>query len=399
LILGLLTGFGTLGFGRFYPPKGEAGGAKKAAGKAAEGEGASSAKNASNKASGGGKKGSGGGGPSGSGGPDRMQQALAGLAGAAMLAAVFRDVNGASLAGGKEINWQEFCTSLLESGEVARIVVVNNKTARVVLRRRGEAGPDRSSGDAKSAAPGGSSDWMTEDSNEDTGAAQGGNGSFSPASSEPMPQAAYYFSIGSVESFERKLEAAQKELGISSRDFIPVQYVQETSWASQLGTLAPTMLLIGAYFVAMRFMGGGGAGGGAGGGLGGMFQMGKSKAKRVKPEDVNVTFKDVAGCTEAKKEIMEFVEFLKDASRFTKLGAKIPKGALLCGPPGTGKTLLAKATAGEASVPFYSISGSDFIEMFVGVGPSRVRDLFKEARANGNACCTFLGLLPLLRAV
>jgi len=374
----------SLGFGRFYPPKGEAGSAKKAAGKAAEGEGASAAKNASNKSSGGGgKKGSSGSG--GNGGPDRMQQALAGLAGAAMLAAVFRDVNGASLAGGKEINWQEFCTSLLESGEVARIVVANNKTARVVLRRRGEAGPDRTSGDVKGAAPGGGSDWMTEDSNEDSGSsAQGSNGSFSPASSEPMPQAAYYFSIGSVESFERKLEAAQKELGISSRDFVPVQYVQETSWASQLGTLAPTVLLIGAYFVAMRFMGGGGgAGGGAGGGLGGMFQMGKSKAKRVKPEDVNVTFKDVAGCTEAKKEIMEFVEFLKDATRFTKLGAKIPKGALLCGPPGTGKTLLAKATAGEANVPFYSISGSDFVEMFVGVGPSRVRDLFKEARANG----------------
>ena len=255
---------------------------------------------------------------------------------------------------------------------MARIVVVNNKTARVVLRRWREAGPDRTSGDAKGAAPGNGSEWMTEGTNEDSGSsAQGSNGSFSPASSEPMPQAAYYFSIGSVESFERKLEAAQKELGISSRDFIPAQYVQETSWASQLGNLAPIMLLIGAYFVAMRFMGGG---------LGGMFQMGKSKVKCVKPEDANVTFKEVAGCTEAKKEIMEF---LKDATRFTELGAKIPKGALLCGPPGTGKTLLAKATAGEANVLFYSISGSDFIEMFVGVGPSRVRDLFKEARANG----------------
>merc|ERR1719421_2422481 len=123
--------------------------------------------------------------------------------------------------------------------------------------------------------------------------------------------------------------------------------------------------------------------------MGGIFQIGKSKAKRVRPEDVNVTFKDVAGCKEAKTEIMEFVEFLKDASRFEKLGAKIPKGALLCGPPGTGKTLLAKAVAGEASVPFYSISGSDFIEMFVGVGPSRVRDLFKEARSNA-PCIVFI---------
>merc|ERR1740139_1760219 len=114
--------------------------------------------------------------------------------------------------------------------------------------------------------------------------------------------------------------------------------------------------------------------------MGGIFQIGKSNAKRIKGEDVKETFGDVAGCKEAKREIMEFVDFLKDAERFTKLGAKIPKGALLCGPPGTGKTLLAKATAGEANVPFFSISGSDFIEMFVGVGPSRVRDLFAQAK-------------------
>merc|ERR1712070_134144 len=97
----------------------------------------------------------------------------------------------------------------------------------------------------------------------------------------------------------------------------------------------------------------------------------------------------MGGCDQAKEEIMEFIEFLKDPTRFTQLGAKIPKGALLCGPPGTGKTLLAKATAGEASVPFFTISGSDFIEMFVGVGPSRVRDLFKEARANA-PCIVFI---------
>eukprot|EP01083_Nonionella_stella_P043814 118251_1 len=111
----------------------------------------------------------------------------------------------------------------------------------------------------------------------------------------------------------------------------------------------------------MRGMGGMGAGGGGGrGGMGGIFQVGKSNAKKVNREDVNVTFKDVAGCQEAKKEIMEFVDFLQDSTRFTKLGAKIPKGALLSGPPGTGKTLLAKAVAGEAGVPFFSISGSDF---------------------------------------
>ena len=118
-------------------------------------------------------------------------------------------------------------------------------------------------------------------------------------------------------------------------------------------------------------------------------KLGKSNAKKVNPETVNVSFKDVAGCQQAKQEVMEFVQFLSTPEQFTKLGAKIPKGALLCGPPGTGKTLLAKAVAGEAGVPFYSISGSDFIEMFVGVGPSRVRDLFKEAREN-SPCIIFI---------
>lgn len=126
-----------------------------------------------------------------------------------------------------------------------------------------------------------------------------------------------------------------------------------------------------------------------GGGPGNIFKIGKSTAKRVNKEQIKTTFKDVAGCDEAKREIMEFVQFLKDPKRFTDLGAKIPKGALLCGPPGTGKTLLAKATAGEANVPFFSISGSDFVEMFVGVGPSRVRDLFKEARENA-PCILFI---------
>mmetsp|Transcript_36574 Transcript_36574/g.97788 ORF Transcript_36574/g.97788 Transcript_36574/m.97788 type:complete len:647 (+) Transcript_36574:113-2053(+) len=197
----------------------------------------------------------------------------------------------------------------------------------------------------------------------------------------------YHFAIGSVETFERKLEQAQRELGIQPRDFIPVQYVSETSWLNEAAKLAPTLLLIGAWgFFMMRGMGGAGGGGG---GMGGIFQIGKSKAKKITKEDVNVTFKDVAGVKEAKKEIMEFVQFLQQPERFVKLGAKIPKGALLCGPPGTGKTLLAKATAGEAAVPFFSISGSDFIEMFVGVGPSRVRDLFKEARANA-PCIVFI---------
>lgn len=141
----------------------------------------------------------------------------------------------------------------------------------------------------------------------------------------------------------------------------------------------------------------GGGLGGMGGGLGGkgggsnnIFSLGKSNAKVInKGEKVKVTFKDVAGLGEAKVEVMEFVKFLENPDQFTKLGAKIPKGALLVGPPGTGKTLLAKATAGESSCPFFSISGSDFIEMFVGVGPSRVRDLFAQARANA-PCIVFI---------
>ena len=188
-----------------------------------------------------------------------------------------------------------------------------------------------------------------------------------------------------MDSFERKLEEAQKALGISPRDYIPVMYVNETHWTQELGKFLPTILLIGFMMALSRGIGGGGAGGGPGN----IFRIGKSTAKKINKENVKTTFADVAGCDEAKREIMEFVQFLKEPKRFTDLGAKIPKGALLCGPPGTGKTLLAKATAGEANVPFYSISGSDFVEMFVGVGPSRVRDLFKEARENA-PCIIFI---------
>jgi len=154
---------------------------------------------------------------------------------------------------------------------------------------------------------------------------------------------------------------------------------------------SPALIMIALTAYMLRGMSNGmGAGGGGGrGGMGNIFQIGRSTAKKISKEDVNVTFKDVAGCQEAKKEIMEFVDFLSDPTRFTKLGAKIPKGALLHGPPGTGKTLLAKAVAGEAGVPFYSTSGSDFIEMFVGVGPARVRSLFEEARKNA-PCIVFI---------
>merc|ERR1719322_1673672 len=143
----------------------------------------------------------------------------------------------------------------------------------------------------------------------------------------------------------------------------------------------------------MGGMGGGGRGGrgpfGGGGGPGGLFGMSSSNAQLIDPKDIEVAFKDVAGCEEAKIEIMEFVNFLKNPQQYLDLGAKIPKGAILTGPPGTGKTLLAKATAGEANVPFLSVSGSEFLEMFVGVGPARVRDMFAMARKNA-PCILFI---------
>ena len=138
----------------------------------------------------------------------------------------------------------------------------------------------------------------------------------------------------------------------------------------------PLILIIGVWIFLMRRMSGGGAGGG-----GQIFNIGKSKAKLFdEKSNVKVTFKDVAGLEGAKEEVQEIVDFLKNPTKYTVLGGKIPKGALLVGPPGTGKTLLAKAVAGEAKVPFFSLSGSDFVEMFVGVGASRVRDLFKQAK-------------------
>ncbi|HTH32504.1 MAG TPA: ATP-dependent zinc metalloprotease FtsH, partial [Lacibacter sp.] len=165
-------------------------------------------------------------------------------------------------------------------------------------------------------------------------------------------------------------------------------YSTDENWLSPLiSLLLPILVLIGLWVLLMRKMN---SGGGAGPGGGGIFNIGKSKAQLFeKGTRVNVTFQDVAGLDEAKVEVMEIVDFLKNPKKYTALGGKIPKGALLVGPPGTGKTLLAKAMAGEAQVPFFSISGSDFVEMFVGVGASRVRDLFKQAREKA-PCIIFI---------
>ena len=184
----------------------------------------------------------------------------------------------------------------------------------------------------------------------------------------------YTLRIGSVERFEQDIETAQE--GIT--DPIYPQNVKRHNWGAEIiSWILPIVIIFGFWFLIIRMMG---RNGGAGGG-GQIFNIGKSQAKLYDNEsDVKVTFKDVAGLEEAKEEVMEVVDFLKNPKRYTRLGGKIPKGVLLVGPPGTGKTLLAKSVAGEANVPFFSISGSDFVEMFVGVGASRVRDLFKQAK-------------------
>ncbi|KAL5628726.1 hypothetical protein BROUX41_002117 [Berkeleyomyces rouxiae] len=193
----------------------------------------------------------------------------------------------------------------------------------------------------------------------------------------------YYFSIGSVDSFEKHLEQAQDELQIPPSQRIPVSYgTSKSNMMNLVMAFGPTLLLVGLMFWTTKQIGSRGGNQ--------MFGFGKSRAKKFNHETaVKVKFADVAGMDEAKVEIMEFVQFLKKPEKFVRLGAKIPRGAILSGPPGTGKTLLAKATAGESGVPFFSVSGSEFVEMFVGVGPSRVRDLFATARKNA-PCIIFI---------
>lgn len=211
----------------------------------------------------------------------------------------------------------------------------------------------------------------------------------------------FFFRIGNPDHFENKLEEVQRELGRTKRDEqVPVVYDHPSPVGDSLKALVPTLLIIGLGIAiwrsapSMSSMGMGGRGGkGGGGGGGGPFDMmgGMKKKSNLVTAEMKPTtkFSDVAGLDEAKVEIMEFVSFLKQPQKYTALGAKIPRGALLVGPPGTGKTLLAKATAGEAGVPFFSTTGSDFVEMFVGVGPARVRELFAAARKKA-PCIVFI---------
>lgn len=240
----------------------------------------------------------------------------------------------------REITWQEFRTNFLDKGLVEKLVVVNGHRVRVKLHPNA-AGP-----------------------------------------MYPTPSGEFYFSIGSIDAFERKLEEAQTQLSIPSHERIPVAYHDEISAFQTILNFTPTILMVGfLYWLSKR---------GSGSGASGIFNIGKSRAKMFNRDtDVKIKFKDVAGMDEAKEEIVEFVKFLKDPAKYEKLGAKIPRGAILSGPPGTGKTLLAKATAGEANVPFLSVSGSEFVEMFVGVGSSRVRDLFASAKKH-TPCIVFI---------
>jgi ATP-dependent metalloprotease FtsH len=198
----------------------------------------------------------------------------------------------------------------------------------------------------------------------------------------------YFLSdIGDYEFFNNQVNEAQKDITSAKKVRInPV--VEENIWDNPLITLIIYIAIFGLIWMLIMRRMGGGAGGPGGGGQ--IFSIGKSKAQLFdKDTKVNVTFKDVAGLEGAKEEVMEIVDFLKNPTKYTELGGKIPKGALLVGPPGTGKTLLAKAVAGEAEVPFFSLSGSDFVEMFVGVGASRVRDLFKQAKEKA-PCIIFI---------
>ncbi|MEY3119849.1 MAG: ATP-dependent zinc metalloprotease FtsH [Bacteroidota bacterium] len=196
----------------------------------------------------------------------------------------------------------------------------------------------------------------------------------------------FEFNITDWNSFNERLQRFYEQKNIQE---VPQNAVKEGEWFGPIAnTIFSLVLIVVVWVLLMRKMGGGG---GSGGGPGGIFNVGKSKATLFEKggTKVNITFADVAGLEEAKEEVMEIVDFLKQPKKYTALGGKIPKGALLIGPPGTGKTLLAKAMAGEAQVPFFSLSGSDFVEMFVGVGASRVRDLFKQAREKA-PCIIFI---------
>ena len=207
-----------------------------------------------------------------------------------------------------------------------------------------------------------------------------------PGGNVPRRAPHFYFLVSSKFDPEASFAALNENLAVGDQFKVVIQNADHT-WAEIAQWIFPTLLLI--LFWVWMFRGMNRGAGGAGGGMGNPFNVGKATGKLADKDEVKVTFKDVAGLYGAKEEVMEIVDFLKNPKKYTALGGKIPKGALLVGPPGTGKTLLAKAVAGEANVPFFSISGSDFVEMFVGVGASRVRDLFRQAKEKA-PCIVFI---------
>lgn len=251
--------------------------------------------------------------------------------------------------GSEKVYWGDLKT-MISDGDVDRIVLVNREQAEIFIKK----------------------DQLSRPKYENVR----GGGSFGAA------RAHYYYVITSPDKFEEKLSEVQR----NNSNPIYIENETRKNWGGEiLGWIFPILILVGAWFFIMRMMSKN-----AGGAGGQIFNIGKSKAQLFdKSSSIVLTFDDVAGLEEAKVEVMEIVDFLKNPSKYTILGGKIPKGALLVGPPGTGKTLLAKAVAGEAKVPFFSISGSDFVEMFVGVGASRVRDLFKQAKEKA-PCIIFI---------
>lgn len=252
-----------------------------------------------------------------------------------------------------ESNWQEVKTQMLDKGDIQKIVAIRNKGKVYIYIK-----PDKLVDFKDKLSKG--------------------------IGQVPKEGPQFYFTIGSVETFEKNLAEAQVNVPDAAKIF--PSYEEEPDYFGNIIVyLLPILLIIGFWVFMLRRMNKGGAGGG-----GNIFSVGKSRAQLFdKESNVKTNFNDVAGLEEAKIEIMEIVDFLKNPKKYTDLGGKIPKGALLVGPPGTGKTLLAKAVAGEANVPFFSLSGSDFVEMFVGVGASRVRDLFRQAKEKA-PCIVFI---------
>lgn len=270
------------------------------------------------------------------------------------IAALFLGMMFFSSEGGKNITQKELL-EMVQKGEVKKIVVVNRENAQVYLTDEALATADhkKNSKDRGFLAPVEGPTYSLTD-------------------------------IGDFVTFNTSIADLQKELPLEKK--VVVDTIREKNYDGIINWIFLIALFAGFWFLILRRMSGGGGGGGAGQ----IFNIGKSKAQLFEKDiKVNVTFKDVAGLDEAKVEVMEIVDFLKNPKKYSNLGGKIPKGALLVGPPGTGKTLLAKAVAGEAEVPFFSLSGSDFVEMFVGVGASRVRDLFRQAKEKA-PCIIFI---------